>query len=193
MDFAPNWYATPWPWFTIVWVGWLLSWIAAAAWSQRTAARAGFAEGPSRVFQIAGALLLFAPSIRFGPDWDATITEGWILLALVVAGVAFAWWARLHLGALWSGSVQRKEGHRVVDTGPYALVRHPIYTGLLLSGLGTAIARGHLSTIVGFALVVIGITMKARLEERFLSTDLGAEYAAYKARVPMLVPFTKFG
>jgi protein-S-isoprenylcysteine O-methyltransferase Ste14 len=190
MDFVA---ASPWPWFGVAWGAWVISWLIAAVWSQRTAARAGFAEGPSRVVQISGVVLLFAPHVTFGPEWMPSETLGWIMLALVVAGFAFCWWARLHLGSLWSGSVQRKEGHRIVDTGPYALVRHPIYTGLLLSALATAIVRGHLSGLIGFALFVIGIIMKARLEERFLSADLGAEYAAYKARVPMLVPFTKFG
>ena len=83
----------------------------------------------------------------------------------------------------------RKEDHRIVDTGPYALVRHPIYTGLLLSGFATAIARGTVESLIGVVIVLAGFWIKARLEERFLSQDLGPDYAAYRARVKMLVPF----
>jgi protein-S-isoprenylcysteine O-methyltransferase Ste14 len=113
------------------------------------------------------------------------------MFAVVVAGIAFAWWARIHLGALWSGAVTRKFNHRIVDTGPYALVRHPIYTGLLSAAIATGVARGAWPALAGALILWLGIWMKARLEERFLSEELGAEYAAYRARVPMLVPFVK--
>jgi protein-S-isoprenylcysteine O-methyltransferase Ste14 len=106
--------------------------------------------------------------------------------------MAFAWWARVHLGALWSGTVTRKTDHRVVDTGPYALVRHPIYTGLLFSMLATAIERGRIEPIIGAALVALGLLLQARLEETFLAGELGeSAYAGYRARVPMLIPFLK--
>ena len=90
---------------------------------------------------------------------------------------------------LWSGTITRKQDHRIVDTGPYALVRHPIYTGLLLAGFATAIARGRWEALIGAALFALGCWIKARQEERFLSEELGHEYAAYRKRVPMLVPF----
>jgi protein-S-isoprenylcysteine O-methyltransferase Ste14 len=113
----------------------------------------------------------------------------WILLALIVAGFLFAWWARIHLGTLWSGTITRKEGHRVVDTGPYAMVRHPIYTGLLLAAFATAVARGRWEALLGAALFALGCWIKARQEETFLSETLGPDYAAYRQRVHMLVPY----
>jgi protein-S-isoprenylcysteine O-methyltransferase Ste14 len=114
------------------------------------------------------------------------------MVAVAIAGFAFAWWARIYLGKLWSGRITRKEGHRIVDTGPYALVRHPIYTGLLTSAIATTAIKGSVHAFIGLGMLLIAYQLKARLEEKFLSEELGAEaYAAYRRRVPMLIPFTK--
>ena len=112
------------------------------------------------------------------------------MVVLAIVGILFAWWARIYLGRLWSGSITRKEGHRVVDTGPYAIVRHPIYTGIFLATVAVAVLKGNLYAFTGAFLIVAGFWIKARLEERFLSEQLGPEtYAAYRCRVPMLIPF----
>ncbi len=98
------------------------------------------------------------------------------------------------MGALWSGAIVRKEGHHIVETGPYALVRHPIYTGLIVAIFATAAAQATVTGLIGAALVAIGLWLKARVEERFLTAELGADaYAAYRRRVPMLVPFLPHG
>jgi protein-S-isoprenylcysteine O-methyltransferase Ste14 len=140
-----------------------------------------------------GSLLLFWPARRFEGAlrlWHIGWTGGWLCVALVALGIAFAWWARLYLGRLWSANITRKTDHRVVDTGPYSWVRHPIYTGMLLSLLATAAAKGTWPGIAGFACLLLGMYMKARLEESWLSQELGAgAYAAYRQRVPMLIPF----
>ncbi len=95
----------------------------------------------------------------------------------------------MHLGRLWSGSVTLKPDHRVVDTGPYRLVRHPIYTGLILSALATAAEKGTVLGLAGFASIVLGFWIKAKFEEGFLRQELGREaYDSYAARTPMLVP-----
>ena len=179
---------------TLAWGGWAVSWLAAALWTRRTSARAGTAELPSRLVSLLGGVLLFTPTHGFslGPEWDVNDAFAWSMFGVLVSGIAFAWWARLYLGTLWSGSVTRKADHRVVDTGPYALVRHPIYTGILAGAFATAIARGETGALVGAVLLSVGIWMKARLEERFLSEELCPEYAAYRMRVPMLVPFLRF-
>ena len=92
-------------------------------------------------------------------------------------------------GQLWSGTITRKADHRIVDTGPCGLVRHPIYTGILLAGLATMLAQGSLPGIAA-AVLLTGLWMKARMEEAWLRSELGAEaYDAYRRRVPMLVPF----
>jgi protein-S-isoprenylcysteine O-methyltransferase Ste14 len=120
----------------------------------------------------------------------APLPVSWAMVGLTFVGFAFAWWARIHLGRLWSGRITRKEGHHVVDTGPYALVRHPIYTGILLSGIATAVALGAVHAYIGAFLLIVGYWMKARIEENWLREQLGpADYDAYRKRVPMLVPF----
>ncbi|MFT3728323.1 MAG: isoprenylcysteine carboxylmethyltransferase family protein [Terricaulis sp.] len=189
--FDPHWMTSAGTWIFIAWVVWAVSWFVAAMWSRQTAARAGFAEeAPYRLITAAGALLLFAVQFRLWPHgWDANGDGMWVLLALVVTGFAFAWWARIHLGSLWSGTITRKEGHRIVDSGPYAMVRHPIYTGLLLAAFATAAARGRWEAVIGAALFALGCWMKARQEEKFLSATLGPDYAAYRQRVHMLVPY----
>lgn len=84
----------------------------------------------------------------------------------------------------------RKTGHRVIDTGPYAIVRHPIYAGLILALSMTAAIGGTPLSVAGGLLLIAGITLKARLEERFLREELGPQaYDAYARRVPMLLPF----
>jgi protein-S-isoprenylcysteine O-methyltransferase Ste14 len=114
------------------------------------------------------------------------------MAALTLAGFAFCWWARIHLGRLWSGHITRKEGHRIIDTGPYAFVRHPIYTGIILASFATAIEKGTAVALTGAAIMTIGWYIKARIEERFLREELGAaDYDSYAHRVAMLVPFVK--
>jgi protein-S-isoprenylcysteine O-methyltransferase Ste14 len=182
-----------------VWVVWWLSWWGTAWWSGKTEAQLPAAdEARHRVFLIAGVVLLFLPLGWLGPlaapIWAVPAWLAWVLVAVVALGFAFCWWARVHLGRLWSGNVTRKEGHHVVDTGPYGLVRHPIYTGLLTATLATMLLRGTVLGVAGAALIVVSLTMKARFEEKFLSEQLGPEaYSAYRARVPMLVPFWPVG
>jgi protein-S-isoprenylcysteine O-methyltransferase Ste14 len=113
----------------------------------------------------------------------------WAMLLVIAAGIALCWWARLHLGRLWSDTVTRKDGHHVVDTGPYRLVRHPMYTGFIVMDLGLAILCASTVAFAGVALMTLGLSIKARLEEQFLSEELGAAaYRDYAARTPMLVP-----
>ncbi len=177
-----------------LWVLWALSWAAAAWWSNSTEKRPGLgAEIGYRIVQLAGVVLFFIPAHGYEGVlrlWHIGWTGAWICVALVAVGFAFCWWARIHLGRLWSGAVTRKADHKVIDSGPYALVRHPIYTGILLAVFATMAAKGTVLGIGGAALISIGIWMKARLEERWLSQELGAgAYEEYRRRVPMLLPF----
>jgi protein-S-isoprenylcysteine O-methyltransferase Ste14 len=172
------------------WIAWLISWFAAAAWSNRTIKRPTVRrEVVYRVVTMIGAILMFNGGSRRAVVWQPNPSIAWLLFALTLAGFAFIWWARLHLGRLWSSSVTRKEHHHIVDTGPYAVVRHPIYAGLLLAIVATMLARLTPGTIAGAALISAGIYVKARLEEEFLREQLGEAYVAYARRVPMLVPF----
>jgi protein-S-isoprenylcysteine O-methyltransferase Ste14 len=180
--------------FPLVWAAWALSWFGAAWWSGRTEKSVGIRrELGYRVVLVAGVLLFAVPAHRYEGAmrlWHVSRVEAWVCLAVMIAGFAFCWWARLHLGRLWSGQITKKEGHRIVDTGPYRVVRHPIYTGILLAALATVVAKGTVLGLAGAALMTVGLWMKARLEEGWLRSELGADaYDAYRRRVPMLLPF----
>jgi protein-S-isoprenylcysteine O-methyltransferase Ste14 len=179
--------------FLGLWAAWGLSWIAASFWSAPTEKRAAGGGNLYRLMMLIGGIIFFIPAHGYdGPlrFWLISWTGAWICVGLTALGIAFTWWARLYLGPLWSGSVTKKEGHRIVDTGPYGIVRHPIYTGILLAIFATMLAKGTLLGIVGAAIIMLGVWLKARLEERFLAEELGADaYDAYRRRVPMLVPF----
>lgn len=140
-----------------------------------------------------GALLIFGPRIRgLLPTWMTWQPSGavaWSLVGVAAIGFVFTWWARIHLGRLWSASVTRKEHHRVVDSGPYHLVRHPIYTGIGLAAFATATLQGTPIALLGAAILIYGFYIKARIEERFLARELGDAYMQYAKRTPMLVPF----
>ncbi len=184
--------------FAIIWIAWVLSWIAAAFWRAPTQKRAATRDQwLSRVLILAGAVLLFHSTRRILHEprlWHVGYGGGDALAVVALLGIAFAWWARIHLGPLWSGTVTLKQDHHVIDTGPYALVRHPIYTGLILSILATAAAQATATGLIGAAVIVTGLWLKARVEERFLTAELGTDtYGDYRRRVPMLVPFVPAG
>jgi len=171
----------------LAWGAWVASWAVAALWVNRTVAKPGVGEEVgSRLIVGLGAALLFW-GFSQSPAFSGLI--GWLLFAVVVGGVLFAWWARLHIGRLWSGRVTRKENHRVVNTGPYALVRHPIYTGIILSASATGLAERRWLALLGAAIIAAGFWLRSRLEERFLSAELGPAYEAYARDIPMLIPF----
>ncbi len=186
-----------------IWILWGASWLVAALWAGRTVAKPAVSEWRYRFFTFFGWTLLLGNiahtrpwaagslfDIIWAPRWQLPVAIDWALVALCAAGFAFSWWARIHLGKLWSASLTRKEGHRIVDTGPYALARHPIYTGMIMGAIATVGIRANIAASVGFCVFVFGYWYKARAEEAFLSAELGPEaYAAYRARVPMLIPF----
>lgn len=174
-----------------LWAVWAVSWVAASVWSAPTVARPQLGrEFFYRALTFAGAGLLFFPSFHPDAYWSVGSGVGWLPVLLAASGFVFAWWARIHLGKFWSGTVARKAEHRVIDTGPYRWVRHPIYSGIILSSFATAIAKGTPLALLGATLMLVGWYAKASLEERFLRDELGREaYDAYAARVSMLVPF----
>jgi protein-S-isoprenylcysteine O-methyltransferase Ste14 len=177
-----------------LWIAWALSWGIAAVWSSKAQKGAGFRrELGYRVVLAIGGVLLAVPAHRYEGVlrlWHVHLVGAWACVGLIVVGFAFCWWARIYLGSLWSGRVTRKSDHHLVDTGPYAVVRHPIYTGLLLSLLATAAIKGTVLAVLGAVGMILGLWMKARLEEAWLRSELGAEtYDTYRKRVPMLLPF----
>jgi len=179
----------------VAWSAFILSWIGAAFWADRAEKRPARREAwLYRAVTAAGVVLLVAGGDQFSRAadrlWSFEPVVDYALVLVVLSGLAFTWWARLYLGRLWSSSVTKKADHRVVDTGPYAIVRHPIYTGIILACAATAAQLGTALTVAGVLVLWVGFWIKARLEERFLRGQLGeGAYDSYRRKVPMLVPF----
>lgn len=191
---------------TILWAVWYVTWIAAVVFSGKTKVQMrSDMSGWHRMIGSLGFVFLFVPvatpGAPFSPEfarglanplWSEPLVVQWGLFALVAAGFAFCWWARLHLGRLWSGFVTLKEDHHIVDTGPYGLVRHPIYSGVMFSALMTALMKATPAAVLGFVMVVVGFGWVAKVEEKFLRSQLGeGAYDDYSRRVAMLVPGLK--
>jgi protein-S-isoprenylcysteine O-methyltransferase Ste14 len=139
-----------------------------------------------------GLLMLFSP--RFPTDFlnrsiipptRAAILTGFSLCLL---GWALSVWARLQLSENWSAWVTLRHGHQLVQRGPYAIVRHPIYSGLLLALLGTAIVDGRLRSLLGVALIAVVWRFKSRSEERLMQVAFGHAYDDYRARTGAMLP-----
>ncbi len=181
---------------TCLWLAWLIYWVISAANTKSTERRE---SGVSRFGYVAalllGAWLIFAPRLPWGalsqPLWLPSPWRSQLAVILVGLGFAGAVWARVHLGRNWSGTVTVKQGHELIRTGPYAYVRHPIYTGLLAAFLGSALECNEPRALLGFALILGSFLYKLRIEERFMNAQFPDEYARYCAQTPALVPFTK--
>jgi protein-S-isoprenylcysteine O-methyltransferase Ste14 len=173
------------------WLIWLAIWIAASLSNKRTRSRESTRSALyNRVPVVVGAAMLAAPqwlpatlTYRFltGPEPPAFGT------LLVFAGLAFALWARWHLGRNWSGAVVVKEEHTLIRSGPYRLVRHPIYSGMGLALFGTALATGEARGFVGAALIVFGFVLKLQAEEERMRETF-PEYDDYARRTARLIP-----
>ena len=153
-------------------------------------------EGMSRIAVYivwAGWWLLFSHGFRTEllsrRVFASSISTVYAGLAITEVGLIFAILARLYIGKNWSALIQVKEGHELIQTGPYAVVRHPIYSGLMLATLGTAIAYGELGGFLGFAMVVGAWGYKSRLEEAAMAEQFGAQYGKYRSHVKGLIPF----
>jgi protein-S-isoprenylcysteine O-methyltransferase Ste14 len=182
----------PVSWISTLWGLWVLIWVVSARWTAKTIAHQSSASRlvQTALFLGAGFLLFLArrdqASVPVPPSLRAVLA--WAGLGAVALGLGFAVWARFHLGRYWSGTVTLKTDHRVVMSGPYGLVRHPIYTGILVAALGTALARDSVLGALGFGLMTLGFVLKYRDEERLLTEHLGDAYRSYRQRVPALVP-----
>jgi protein-S-isoprenylcysteine O-methyltransferase Ste14 len=107
---------------------------------------------------------------------------------ITLLSLSFAVWARVHLGKNWSSMPAIKVDHKLIRTGPYSIVRHPIYTGILFGVAGTAIIIGKPLGLVVFFLVLATYLWKIRMEEKYLQEEFGEDYARYKKEIPALIP-----
>lgn len=142
---------------------------------------------PLRVLLAIAVVLLFSVVRAGSLDVHGTVLPV-IGIALTVSGFGFAVWARVHLGRNWGMPMTVKEEPELVTSGPYRLVRHPIYTGLLTAVVGTALAVNLLALVAGSALGVFFV-YSATVEERNLGAAFPRVYPAYRARTKMLIPF----
>ena len=192
------------------WVSWFLSWWRGTNTAKLApiAKHAAFRrELPYRLVQGIGfTLLVVSLGQSWSPDplppfrkavldfgfaqlWATSGMVAWSAAVLAAVGFALAWWGRVQLGEWWSSGVAVREGHKLIDGGPYAIVRHPICVGMLVGAVALLLISGRTFGVIGFVLAVAGMILKARLEEAFLTEELGAAvYGAYAKRVPALVP-----
>jgi protein-S-isoprenylcysteine O-methyltransferase Ste14 len=180
--------------FPVVWIAFLLYWNIKAA-DTKTTQR--LEPAVSRVFRLLvylTAIVLFATTripLRwlYLQLWPSGFWLFWLGAAITVAGLLFAVWAREHLGRNWSRSVTIKQGHELITTGPYAVVRHPIYTGTLAGFLGMAIAVSQVRGFLAFALIFLVLWLKLRMEEQWMRSQFGETYATYARQTAALVPY----
>jgi protein-S-isoprenylcysteine O-methyltransferase Ste14 len=175
------------------WAIWVIGWCIAAFGTKRTRwhepLRLAIAN---RAPVMLGVLMLVRPqwlppqlTQRFVPPGPELLFFGTLLVA---AGLLFTAWARVHLGRNWSSTVTVKEGHTLVRSGPYRFVRHPIYTGILLALLGTALAIGAPYGFIAVALFLIGLLIKLSVEEARMRETFPAEYDDYSRHTARLIP-----
>jgi protein-S-isoprenylcysteine O-methyltransferase Ste14 len=179
-------------WINALWFVFGLYWIVSAFKLKKTKRRESWGQRFRYVLPLLAAFYLLRPSahygwlgIRFIPESDAA---GWIGVAFTAAGVAIAIWARWHLGNNWSGVVTLKEGHVLIRSGPYRTIRHPIYTGILLAFLGTAVGLGEVRGLLAVAIVWLSFYTKARREESFLTQEFGDRFAEHRRHTGMFLP-----
>jgi protein-S-isoprenylcysteine O-methyltransferase Ste14 len=179
------------PVIAAIWVIFILYWIA-CAWGNKRAVQKlspGF-----RIIPILGIIAL----VRLVPVYprfflrqlyartESVETTGIVLCML---GVALAIWARTILGTNWSAGPQIKEGHELIQAGPYGLVRHPIYTGILLAIFGGGFGRGRMLDVVVFLFCFVTLWIKLKVEESFMSKQFPEAYPAYRKSTKAIVPY----
>ena len=176
-----------------IWFIWCIVWLLMAAWSKPSKRREFPWQRLEHVIpMVIGFMLIY--NHNFAWSWLATrlvsdnSAVALIGLLLTAGGLLFAVWARIALGANWSGTVTIKSGHNLIRRGPYRWIRHPIYTGLLASMVGTVLLQGEVRSILGFVLVVLALYRKAKREERFLSDEFGEGFAEHAKHTGMFLP-----
>ena len=119
----------------------------------------------------------------------ASIPLNAVIVSLLSAGLIVAIAARRTLAGNWSSEVAIKAGHELITSGLYSYVRNPIYAGILIMALGTALSFGTASAAIGYLIVVLGVYLKYSDEERILVRHFGSQYTSYKEHTRALIPF----
>ncbi len=176
------------PWFIFT-----AYWIISALKTKRTQKKESFAWRYGVMFiEVLGFALLSSGDANIGVlgrrIFPRTYALSIVSVILVWAGVGLAIWARWHLGEYWSGRITLKEGHKLIRTGPYARLRHPIYSGLDLAAIGTALGIDRWRCAVGVCVIILGFVIKAKREEALLAGQFGEEFQAHLRQTGFLLP-----
>jgi protein-S-isoprenylcysteine O-methyltransferase Ste14 len=176
----------------VCWIAFAAVWLITANYSQSRAPaqrqRSWYGTGAIPVAVICVLVQVAVPyrdwhSVTFDAPWARFLG-----LAILLAATGLTLWARFVLGLMWSAAPAVREGHQLRTSGPYAITRHPIYTGLLGMMLGTMLLAGAGPWIVPFPVALIFIEFKIRIEERLMTAEFPDEYPRYRKRVPQLIP-----
>jgi protein-S-isoprenylcysteine O-methyltransferase Ste14 len=176
-----------------LWILFALYWLVSALKRKKTKQRESIVQRLTYILPIFIAVFLLYNArtdfgflgIYFVPH---TLEVEWIGVAVMVLGLAIAVWARVHLGTNWSGVVTLKEGHELIRTGPYRNIRHPIYTGILIGFLGTAIVNGQVRGLLALATIWASFYIKARREEKLLTQEFGPKFDEHRQHTGMFLP-----
>jgi len=179
---------------SVCWLVFVAIWAIAAVSTKRTVYRETRAQRLrywvllviAYFLLVYGRRLPFPLNLRIVPHVEPT---AWAAAVLCFIGLAFALWARLALGRNWSGVVTLKEGHELVERGPYRFVRHPIYTGILTMFSATALALGQLGGFAGILLIFASFWVKLCDEEKLMLQQFPERYAAYRRHAKRIIPF----
>jgi protein-S-isoprenylcysteine O-methyltransferase Ste14 len=180
-------------WIRGAWDAFLLLWVVAAFFTKRSVQiQPSGSRAVQMVLAVAGIFLVFTGILSYWPlnlvIVPQTLPAAILGVALVLAGLLFAVWARVFLGGNWSSNVTLKQDHVLVRSGPYRFVRHPIYSGLVVALLGTTLAFGQLRCLLGTLLALIAWKLKSRVEEDFMLQQFGEQYVRYRQEVKALIP-----
>ena len=186
-------FGVPIEYIRFLWMLFGLYWLVSALKRKRTKQRESYTQrfGYTALLCV-GFYFLFRPEAHYSWFGARFVPVGllwaWLGVGVTAAGVAVALWARWHLGTNWSGVVTLKEGHELIRGGPYRAIRHPIYTGILLGLLGTAVTIGEVRGLLAISLAWISFYIKARREESFLAQEFGAAFQEHQRHTGMFLP-----
>ncbi|MGH3731821.1 MAG: methyltransferase family protein [Acidimicrobiales bacterium] len=175
------------------WIALLTVWIVMAFTTKPTVERRGFTPSLLLIIVVEGLFFYGRHATQHSwvhrVLWTPSADEAIIGAIVVVIGAAFALWARLTIGGNWSGGVTVKENHELIRRGPYAIVRHPIYTGLFAMLIGGTVEYGNVLYVVTFALSIAIFAPKIRSEEHLMEKTFPSEYSEYRDHVKAVIPF----
>jgi len=186
--------SSPATWYYFCWLVFVLYWLVSAFHRKSTKKRESYLQRMWYTLpMLAGFWFLYRPEARYYP-WLGVrfVPEGlawaWVGVAITAAGIALAIWARWNLGSNWSGVVTLKEGHELIRKGPYRSIHHPIYTGILLALVGSAVLIGEVRGLLAVGVGLLSFYVKARREESFLSQEFGPAFIEHQRHTGMFLP-----